>query len=388
MRTTFGKHAVSSILAISFILALPGILAAQTIDFSPIAPRTGSARLAGFGGPYAALEAGFDTLSTNPAALAHVSKAWSITRIDATVSGPLFDLPSVFKSDDVSTAMLDLVADNNGLYFGADVTGPLAFGKVDRNFGFGIFNRTLTITDIPSISYAQLLVGEEFLMLGGYGLTVYDKDDHEIAVGLQLKGFFQVFVVETGTAVTVINTLTDADLDGLPAILSTGFGLDAGFLYKYQDRLSAGIVCRDLFTPVFSNQYSSIGTFLEGSSSSDTQYDRLSPDLSIGVVYEIPLPEQWTTITGWNVMFDYRDILSFFDPVYRNPVLNIAFGTEIELLDVVSFRLGMHETYLAAGIGLDATVCVIDFAMYGSELGLEPGRQPVLNIAFSLSFEL
>lgn len=388
MRTTTEKRVTLIIPVLFFIILIPCLLAAQSVPFSPVAPRTGSARLSGFGGPYAALEAGFDTLSTNPAALAHVSKTWSIARIDATASGPLFDLPSVFRSDDVSNAMLDLVTENNGLYFAGDVTGPIAFGKVDRNFGFGIFNRTVSIADIPSLSYARLLVGEEFLMVGGYGLTLYEQDEHEIAVGLQLKGFFQFFVIESGTASAVINTLTDADLDGLPAVLSTGFGLDAGFLYKYRKNLSLGMVCRDLFTPVFSNEYSSVDDFLDGSSGNDTQYDRLSPDLSIGMVYDIPLPERWTTITGWNVMFDYRDLLMFFDPVYRNPVLNLAIGTEVTMLDVVSFRLGLHEMYLAAGIGLDATFVTIDFAMYGSELGLEPGDQPVLNISLALSFEL
>ncbi len=386
MRIITAKPAI--LLGILVTLGIPGILSAQTSDFEPVAPRTGSARLAGYGGAYTALEAGFDTLSTNPAALAYVSKAWSIARIDATASGPIFDLPSVFKSDDVTDAMLDLVIENNGLYFSGDVTGPLAFGKVDQNFGFGIFNRTITIADIPSISYARLLVGEEFLMLGGYGLTVHKTEEYEISLGLQLKGFFQLFATESGSAVSVINTLTDADLEGIPAVLSTGFGLDAGFLIKYHDNFTGGIVCRDLFTPVFTNYYDNMDDFLDGSSSTDDQYDRLSPDLSVGIVYEIPVPDRWTTITGWKVMVDYRDILSFLDPLYRKPVLNFAAGTELELIDVVSFRMGLHETYLAAGIGLDATVCVIDFAMYGSELGLEPGKQPVLNMALSLSFEL
>ena len=75
-----------------------GSLFCANIRFRTGGPRTGSARLAGFGGAYTALEAGFDTLSTNPAALAYVSKAWSIARIDSTASGPIFDLPSVFKS--------------------------------------------------------------------------------------------------------------------------------------------------------------------------------------------------------------------------------------------------------------------------------------------------
>ena len=76
------------------------------------------------------------------------------------------------------------------------------------------------------------------------------------------------------------------------------------------------------------------------------------------------------------------------DPIYRNPILNVAIGTEIILLDVVSLRIGIHETYLATGIGLDASICTIDLAMYGSELGIEPGEQPVFNIALSLAFEL
>lgn len=374
------------VLALFFSILLP--VNAQTADFEPITPRIGSARLAGLGGPYTALEAGFDTLSTNPAALAYVSKAWSVSRIAASVSGPIFDLPSIFKSDDIADSMLDLVAENNGLYFGADITGPLAFGKVDRNFGFGIFNRTITFADVPSLSYARLLVGEEFLMVGGYGISVFQKEQHDISIGLQLKGFFQIFVTQSGSALTVINTITEADIYNLPSILSTGFGIDAGAMYRYGDRFTAGIVCKDLFTPVFSNHYDGISNFLSGSSSSDTQYNRLSPDLSVGVTYTIPLPDRWTTITNWKVLFDYRDMLCFLDPIYRNPILNVAIGTEIILLDVVSLRIGIHETYLATGIGLDASICTIDLAMYGSELGIEPGEQPVFNIALSLAFEL
>ena len=56
MRTTAVKPAI--LLGIVITLGIPGISPAQTSDFEPVAPRTGSARLAGFGGAYTALEAG------------------------------------------------------------------------------------------------------------------------------------------------------------------------------------------------------------------------------------------------------------------------------------------------------------------------------------------
>ncbi len=362
-------------------------LFAQALDFDPIAPRIVSARLEGFGGGYAAIEAGFDTLNTNPAAFAYTKPAWSFARLSMEVSGPLFDLPSAFKADDTTAELLDLVAANNGIYFGADVTGPIAFGKVDRNFGFGFFNRSLVVANAASITSATIYVGEEFLLTGGYGLEVYAKGPHAISAGLQLKGFFQVFIHQDGTAFDVFDSLTSLDVNGLPSVLSTGFGVDAGFLYRYGENLNVGVVCRDLFTPVFSTGYAGIDAFLDGSSNTDTNYDRLPVDLSVGVAYAYPLPDHWATITGLTFMADYRDILCFVDPVYRNPFLNVAIGAEIEFLNVVSVRAGLREAYLSAGLGLDLSICKIDLAMYGTEGGLEPGNRPILNIAFSIAAE-
>ncbi len=372
---------------VSAALCIVAALGAQTLDFEPIAPRIVSARLEGFGGGYAAIEAGFDTLGTNPAAFAYTKPAWSFARLSMEVSGPLFDLPSAFNADDTTAELLNLVAANNGIYFGADVTGPIAFGKVDRNFGFGFFNRSMVVANAASVTVASVYVGEEFLLVGGYGLEIYAKGPHTVAAGLQLKGFFQVFINQNGTAFDVFDSLTGLDLDGLPSVLSTGFGVDGGFLYRYGDNLNVGIVCRDLFSPVFSTGYAGIGDFLDGSSNTDTRYDRLPVDLSVGVAYDYPLPVHWVTITGLKFMADYRDILCFVDPVYRNPVLNFAVGAEIEFLDVVSLRVGIREAYLSAGIGLDLSICKLDLAMYGTEGGLEPGDRAILNIALSLAAE-
>lgn len=364
-------------------------LHAEAFTFAPVRPVIVSARTTGFGGSFSALEAGFDTLSTNPAALAYVKEEWSIARLAIEVSGPLFDLPAVAQADDMQTAIINLVNDNNGVYIGMNITGPLTFGKVDKNFGFGVFNRTLTTADIPGISRATVMAGEEFLLVGGYGLSLYENGPHSIALGLQMKGFFQTFLFERGSTLTVLNSFMKLKVNNIPTVLSTGFGVDLGVMYRLNNRFNAAITCQDLYTPVFSTRYSNVTNFLSGTPDStvDTLYDRLSPNLSAGVVYSIPLPENWISISNWNVMLDYRNALDFLKPLHRNLIMNIAVGTEIILLDVVSLRTGISDTYLSTGLGLDLTVCQIDFAMYGKELGIEPGKRPLLNMALSVSFE-
>ncbi len=375
-----------SLAALAFIvLAAPA--RAQTFDFEPVSPRIVSPGLEGAGGAYSAVEAGFDTLSTNPAALAFVNREWSFARLACEVSGPLFDIPSVLEADDMTTGILDLVKDNNGVSLGMNVTGPLAIGKVERNFGFGVFNRTITGVNVPSITLARLQTGEEFLFVGGYGLSLYESGPHSIAGGLQLKGFFQSFVWEEGTAITVLDTFTNLDVNAIPAVLSTGFGIDVGAIYRYNRRLSVSVLCKDLYTPVFSTRYANLDDFLSGDPDSDTEYERITANLTVGAAYDIPVPERWTTVTRWAVMTDWRDTLSLFRPVHRNVILNFAIGSEIELLDVVTFRAGIRETYLSAGLGLDFSLFKIDFAMYGTELGLEPGDRALLNIALSAAFQ-
>ena len=379
--------ATSFIPAALSLLLLVSPATAQSFDFEPIAPEIVSPALEGAGGAYSAREAGFDTLSTNPAALAFVSREWSFARIACEVSGPLFDIPSVLEAEDMTTGILDLVSDNNGVSLGLNVTGPLAVGKVERNFGFGVFNRTITGVNVPSITLARLLTGEEFLFVGGYGLTLYEQGPHTIAGGLQLKGFFQTFVWEEGTAIDVLDTFTNLDVNAIPAVLTTGFGIDVGALYRYDRRLSASLLCRDLYTPVFSTRYANLDDFVSGDPDSDTEYGRLTPNLTIGAAYEIPVPARWTTITRWTVMADWRDTLSVFRMVHRNVILDFAIGSEIELMDVVTFRAGIRDTYLSAGLGLDLSAFKIDFAMYGTELGLEPGSRALLNIALSAAFQ-
>jgi hypothetical protein len=54
---------------------------------------------------------------------------------------------------------------------------------------------------------------------------------------------------------------------------------------------------------------------------------------------------------------------------------------------VICLRAGIRDLYLSAGVGLDLTYLRVDLAMYGKEIGLDPGDRPLLNIALSPLFE-
>lgn len=365
---------------------LAGSLAAQSFSFTPVAARPVSAATSGYGGMYASIDAGFDTILMNPAALAYTGDEWSIARLSASVSGPLFDLAAVIQDDDLGDAVIDLVGTNQGVYFGAVATGPISFGKVSRNFGFGIFMNTLLNANIPSVTRATIYAGEELLLVGAYGLTVWEKDGIGLSLGLKLKGFFQTLIIEKGSAASTLDTFTSFDVNAIPVIFSTGFGLDGGIMYSIQNRIRIGIYFQDMFTPVFSTRYASMSDFLSNTPNSDTQTERLDMNISTGVMYQIRVPETWITLTSWKIMADYRDILGLFRSYNRNMVLNFAIGTEVVLLDVISLRVGMYEAYPSTGIGIDLGICSVDFAMYGRELGIEPGEKPVLNLDLSFSF--
>ncbi len=372
-------------LGLASLVALP--LSAADFNFDPYAPEPVSAKTAGMGGPFTTQITGFDTLLTNPAGLAYVDKTWSIARIAMHAAGPLFDLPAVLMSDDITGGILDLVAENNGIYIGSGVTGPLAFGMVDRNFGAGIFSDTNLVVNIPSLTRASIVIDNDFLLTGAYGLTVYEKEEHSLALGLQLKGYIQNFMIQQGTALEIMDIATSMNPSGIPLMLSTGFGLDTGLMYRYGSLFSAAILCRNLLTPAFTTHYANLDDYLSATPDADTQSALLPIELSAGVGFSVPLPDRWQTVTSWNVMLDYRNALEILEPLYRNPILNVGIGTELVLLDVVSLRAGIHETYLATGLGLDLTFCKLDFALYGSELGLDPGVRPLLNMDLSLSFE-
>ncbi len=336
--------------AAAFVLlacSLP--LAAADFSFTPVSPQVVSPRISGMGGFHAAAVIGYDTMFSNPAGLARTGDCKMLGALSANVSGPIFELPGMISSNkDIVDALLDVVSKNNGLSLGADVTGPIAFGLIKNNIGFGIFNRTFGSGDIPSVSKSHIYAGEEILLVGGYGFDIIRTDEHRLSAGFTIKGFFQT----QGIFDKAPTALASLDFAQLPLVMTTGFGMDAGLLYTFSDWLNVGVAYRNIYTPTFNMKYDSYRKFLDLKTDYNMLMKTVPSDLAVGVGINIPVGWSHGVISEWSVMIDYKDIVGSFSPMSRNQLLNLTAGTEMILFDVLALRCGVQDMYFAAGAGV------------------------------------
>ena len=368
-------------------------LGAAFADYTPVKPEIVSSRLNAMGGSNPALTGrGIDTLSTNPAAFAFEKKTMRIVGIEAELSGPFSDAISIINtassgsSDDITNVVLESVRNNGGVYFGANLTGPISVAFVAKNFGFGVFNRTYVSADIASLTSGSFSVGEEILATGGFGAKVLETKYHELALGIQGKFYLQADASQSGTIASLVQTLMDFSVDTLPVNSAIGAGLDLGILYRFAGSLSVGVVCRDAFTAVFYGEHDSIYSFMdfERASSGSAILDR---DLQVGIGWQPHIPRGWRTITSFTLAAGMSDLLNVADVTARNPVLNVSLGAEVVFFNILALRAGLYEMYPALGLGLNISdIFQLDLAFYGRELGYEPGERPVYNLALGLGF--
>jgi hypothetical protein len=74
------------------------------------------------------------------------------------------------------------------------------------------------------------------------------------------------------------------------------------------------------------------------------------------------------------------------EPLFRNPLLNVGLGVEIEMLHAFSLRLGIGDALPCLGLGLDLSFMTLDLAIHGKELGLDPGVQSTYALDIGLLF--
>jgi hypothetical protein len=154
-------------------------------------------------------------------------------------------------------------------------------------------------------------------------------------------------------------------LDDFNVPLILGGGLDLGFMYRFHRDLAVGMTIDDVFTGG-----GRVATVV-GDEGGDSSY-RVPTTLNMGVAYTMqPLP--WMSLA---FMLDYRKVTDLFvagDYTKRNPILNLALGTEVGIWRFFKLRLGLNEMLPAVGLGLEAKAFHVNFAVYGKELSNEPG---------------
>jgi hypothetical protein len=366
---------LAALAAPSFALELPAF------DFS-------SPREKGMGGGHVALADDFSVLLSNPAGLADMRKVVSVADLGIQAMGPVFDIAGMVMGGGASaTAITDfLAANNNQLYTGLNLTGPLAFGFTGSGLGFGLFSKLGMTVDVASVSTIEVGVQETLLLVGGYAFRFDLGKGHELSLGMNAKGFVRGDVLKSTDILGLVSLTSNlGSVLASPFTLTTGIGLDAGLRWAWKG-LAAGLVCRDVYSPALVTTFANTMDFFS-SVPGATSYATIKRSLDLGFAWSPELGRLGEVLDSLVIALDYRDILDLASPVPRNPILNVGLGVETRFLDIVSMRVGINEALLSAGMGLHLGVLTLNIAAYGAERGLDPGIRPYYNLLVDFDFK-
>ncbi|MDR1278428.1 MAG: hypothetical protein LBK02_06730 [Treponema sp.] len=364
-----------------FFLALPHVWLFGESIVPFVMP---SARASGIGGNHIALADDFYSLFTNPAAFVGVEEEYSVAEITLSTYGPVFEILDLIISSSDSMTNLDIsgIIGARGFAAGFDLGGPLALGWVGKGLGFGVFSRISADALVNGLTLRPVVLGE-VMMLGGYSFRVVDVPDHVLDAGFLGKGFFRSGM-NLSTPIFEVEKLLEDPLDK-EFKTYLGLGLDLGIKYTFAENLSAALVWFDAYSPVVVNTFSSIRA-IQKKEAPVRSYGTVNSRLDFGLKYRIRSPFLDRYISVFSVMADYRNFLDLRSLIPRNPILNVGLGAEIVLLNVLSIRAGISDALPAAGFGLNLSFVKLDCSIYGKELGLDPGIQPVYAVDVGLLF--
>lgn len=374
-----------TIAALSALALLPLAASAQAVEPFSLP----SARMAALGGPHAASVSGLDAIFENPAGFVTDDAEFSAASLVLNPAGPFFDIVGMMVSGGDPLADLTTLFDDDGrLYMQADVLGPLSFGYVGKGLGFGLFNRTVMTLNAASLMSVQYSVSEEFLLAGGYAYRFSFGERQTLDVGVMPKGFIRAAIADTKSLSEVVDLASNpGDLLASPFTMTSGIGFDVGAIWTLDESLSFGLVARDAYSPAMVTSYADYGTFTSSPGSGSSSYAVVPADLSLGLAYTPRFQLLDRLGADLLVLFDYVDLLDLFAVIPRNPILNVRVGFEATLLDILSLRAGIKDALPTAGFGIDLEAFTFSLAMYGEELGLDPGSRPVFNLLVALDFK-
>lgn len=357
-------------------------------------------RTMGMGGKHVTDFSDIYTIMKNPASLGFSGKHSLYTNFQLSLNGPLneyYDLANTIiestentEEFDISKVVSDLVLKNNGLYTGANFVGPIQFGFINNGFGLMFSENMYMDATIPSITLANVNVGLQSDLTIAYGRKI-DLGLNDIAFGVSATGIAKVIDVGLNGSLTDILSMTSS----IPTTTALGYSISAGVHYSFANLINIGLVWNDIYAPTYSIDSPFFEINLdeetekaEKNTSFENSIVTVKPSsISVGIGIKIPTSFTFGIISSWTAYVDHENILVFFDENnLRNPILGFNAGTELELFKTIRLRLGINESYLSAGVGLKLGVFHVDAAIFGSELGLEPGAKPNLNAALSISF--
>jgi hypothetical protein len=375
------------------LLLTAGALAGAQVFTAPIRP---TPRLMALGGPHPALVDDFTSALYNPAGLRTAEPHFSIAELSAHTAGPIFDVATAVLGADTTDPAAILASPGfltllNGLGAEATLLGPISFGYVGSGVGFGFLSSThIDLESVGAIPQITAIITEEIEFRAGYAFRFLLGESSALTVGALLKA---VAVGAIALERSVLDLASNFDLNAEslltePFQLNTGVGLDAGLLVELSETWRIGLVAADLYSPVRSTLYATTQDLLDSAAPAQTVNNLRPIQLDAGIAWAPTLSTERGSTEKLTVLLSYRDALDFlFNPAgARNPILHVAAGVELTMLEILAWRVGFADGLFAAGVGLDLTLFHLDLSMYGSERSLQPGLRPTYNIALGLRF--
>lgn len=338
------------------------------------------ARTFGMGSSFITDDSCFDGFFANPALLGYMESKNFITGLDLRVGNNKWGEMKSFlkKITDDSDALEDLSVWTPllGVSLDIDLAGPLMFGMVRNHFAWSLTHVTYGTLNLASLTRFELFAGEDISLDFGYGREIFNIDGHSLAVG----GTARLFMINRFSVAFDLQKFSSDFLDNLKDFLRMnlgfGFGVDLGVIYRVNNLFSLGIAWKDAVSPYG----------IKNMATDEKSQGFLDSNLTVGVGFHIPVDWSRGVISKWNVMADYGYIIQAFDKNHRNPWLNLSAGMELEMFKILALRTGIAEMYWHTGVGVNIKMFKIDFALFGRELGGEPGSSSQFNMALSFRF--
>ncbi|HQK33126.1 MAG TPA: hypothetical protein PK074_00220 [Spirochaetales bacterium] len=363
---------------------------AQTTSFTTYL----SAQSASNGGLYASQAGTAELLLQNPAMFALSQVLMQFADLNVLMNGAglsMFSsiLTGAFDFSNLGLLLANLFDEQGRAYILFDVAGPINFAYSGKGIGFGIYNQTVMSINVGSVYYANISAREDIFVTGGVAYRGDIGAGWWYAGGLKVKGLLRTELYYADSLLNFMTVLGTADFfnSALPFLLTTGIGFDAGAQVGLYDVLTFGIQCDDAFSTLFTTEFSSLSGFWgDPAGSKITSYVNIPlPNLTAGITAYPFLNFMEQHSLKWNVSVGYSHMLDLFLPLSRNPILFLSAGTELTILERLKIAVGVREALLAAGITLDLDTLCVSTAVFGRELGIEPGERPVYIIMVNVS---
>jgi hypothetical protein len=390
------KTAVLFLVLVSFA----AVLSAEEKRMAPLDFPSTAAN--GMGGSHVAYTNDIFSLFVNPAALQWANQG-SIFELSPAIIGPLdkFAKSGSKLADSIKSMqegfggdsgggnpfgpLLDII-DGGKLPLGVDLRGPLSAGYTANGLGFGVFSRVFAQGRIIGTDVDAVVHGDVMLPFG-MSFNILRLEDHELAGGVTLKPFFRV---RADIELSALELIDDADsLADIPVSMLAGLGSDLGLLYRFRRDLTAGLTVGDIYT---------FGAKVADFNGTDDTFFRVPLSLNLGAAYVFRPANFWPQAVPEilqssyaAVMLDWHNANNIFtwnDRIHRNPILDLGMGAEFGFFNFLKLRLGLYDMLPMIGLGLEPRVFKFNIALYGKELGSEPGINSTMALDISVALRL